>query len=194
VPGRVFVAIDPPDRTRELLTSCLDAFMEAAPRWRVEKPVGHHLLHVTLAFLGDVPDPALPALLGDLAAALAGAGPVELTVSGVRAVPSAGRATMLWATMEGAGAAGLERLVRAGAGLPEPQRPFAPHITLARSRRPLRAPAHALDAARGALSDPGKTADRMVSVRSATVYSSTLGSSGPVYRQLGLLTFGGPAG
>jgi len=193
MPGRVFVAIDPPERTRALLSSCLDSFLQAAPRWRLEKPVGQHLMHVTLAFLGDVPDPALPTLLADMSSALSRVEPFELRVSGVRAVPSPGRATMIWATAEGEGVQHLAGLVRASAGLSEPDRAFKAHITLARARRPLRAPSGALDAAARELSDPGKASDRIMSVRSATVYSSTLGSAGPAYRQLGLLEFEAPA-
>jgi 2'-5' RNA ligase len=61
---------------------------------------------------------------------------------------------------------------------------FRPHVTLCRTRTARAAPQDALKAADAALHARGKENDRSVSVRSATLYSSTLGPGGPSYAVL----------
>jgi 2'-5' RNA ligase len=108
-------------------------------------------------------------------------------------MPSASRAGMVWATLDdpGSRAAGLAATVAYAAGLPSEAHPFRPHVTLIRARRPRRIAPVALASATCALSETGKEVDRTVSVRSATVYSSTLGASGPSYAPLATLQLGG---
>lgn len=193
MPGRVFVAIELPEPARDLLDDALAAFLRAAPSWRDEKPVAARLFHVTLAFVGAVPDPALPALLERLRCAVRAFEPFALDVDGVRAVPSLHRATMVWASLAGDvdEAAVLADAVARAADLPDTDRRFRPHVTLARARRPRRVERDAIAAAQAALSDPGKETDRVVSVRSVTVFSSTLGNGGPVYEPLAVLPLAG---
>jgi 2'-5' RNA ligase len=193
VPGRVFVAIDLPSGTRDLVTRCTDAFVASDPSWAGEKLVAPGLLHVTLAFLGPVPDAALDSLLGRLSAAVAAAPPLELLLAHVRCVPSARRAAMLWVTL-GGDLTGVEHLasgVAAAAGLDASDRPFAGHITLARARRPRPADPAACARADAVLFDSGREADRLMSVRAVTVFSSTLGPAGPSYERLAVLPLGG---
>ena len=109
MPDRVFVAVELPSRTRDLVSRCTDAFIASDPSWAGEKPVAPGLLHVTLAFLGPVPHTALDALVGRLAVVAAATPPLELALAHVRCVPSARRAAMLWATLAG-DVAGAERL------------------------------------------------------------------------------------
>ena len=195
MPTRVFVAIDLPASARDLLERGLADFLEADPSWRGEKAVAARLFHVTLAFLGGVPDPVLPDLVERLRHATALASPFRLRVDGFRAVPSLRRATMLWATLsgDGGGAPALAQAVARAAGLPEDGRRFQAHVTLVRARgnRPVRSSAVA--AALAVLSDAGKETDGVVSVRSVTVFSSTLGSGGPAYEPLAVLELGGSA-
>jgi 2'-5' RNA ligase len=192
VPARVFVAIELPPATRELLTEAMGSLLAIDRSWRGEKIVAPELLHVTLAFFGEIRDASLPPLLERLRIALGKAEPFALCVSGARAMPSMRRATMLWAMFDGdtGGAALLSSAVAREAGLPPDARPFRAHVTLARSRKPRAVTQRAADAATELLSDSGRLADRTVSVRSATVYSSTLGSAGPTYEPLALLALG----
>jgi RNA 2',3'-cyclic 3'-phosphodiesterase len=192
VPARVFVAIDLPGPARELLDGALSAFLRAAPAWTSEKPVDAALFHVTLAFLGAVPDPAMPGLLERLGRAAGGVDPFALRLGGLRAVPSLHRATMVWARLHGAtdAASDLAGALALAGDLPREGRRFEPHVTLARARRPKRVHADALAAADAVIAADGKETDRLVSVRFATVFSSTLGNGGPRYEPLAVLALG----
>lgn len=190
--ARVFVAIELPRETRQLISGAVETFLTLEPSWRGEKPVAPDLLHVTLAFLGAVPEVSLAPLLERLRCALEPIAPFDLTLSGARAVPSRGHASMLWATLSGAegDAALLASSIRREAAIPPDGRPFRAHVTLARSRRPRPITASAVETCSLVLSDAGKAVDRTVSVHSATVFSSTLGAAGPAYDRLAVLTLG----
>jgi 2'-5' RNA ligase len=117
----------------------------------------------------------------------------DLRVAGVRAIPSVRRASTVWASLDDprSRAALLADGIAQAVGLPADSRPFRPHVTLVRARRPRPLEPAAIALAQDVLSASGKEADRTVSVRSATVYSSTLGSSGPAYAPLATLHLGG---
>jgi 2'-5' RNA ligase len=193
VPDRVFVAIDLSERARASLTATTAALLRADPSWLGEKPVASALLHVTLAFIGPVPDTALDEMIGRLRHATSAVDGFDLRIAGVRAIPSVRRATMVWAALDDprSRAALLAERIADAAGLTSTSRPFRPHVTLLRARRPRPLESAAIALAQGVLSASGKVADRTVSVRSATVYSSTLDSSGPAYARLAMLRLGG---
>jgi RNA 2',3'-cyclic 3'-phosphodiesterase len=118
---RLFIAVFPPPEALSHLgvaMSTLDVKLSDPGRW-----------HLTLAFLGEVPDPA-PAT-----AALAEA---ELNPVGALEVRGGGRfGTVLWAGVEGDLAA-LTRLTRSirrslrAKRVPPDDKKFRPHLTLAR--------------------------------------------------------------
>lgn len=192
MPARVFVAIELPPATRDLMYRAAEAMCAVDPSWLHEKLVRAELMHVTVAFIGAVPDPALPVLLERLRPAAGRTRPFGLRLAGARAVPSPARASMVWATCDGdpGVAAALSATIAEAAGLTGEGRHFAAHATLARARRPRRVEAAALQAASSVLSDAGKEADRAVSVLSVTVFSSTLSSGGPTYERLAILPLG----
>lgn len=101
-------------------------------RWQPEKT-----LHVTLHFLGEVD----PALLGSLEATMRegchGFGAVQLQLDHLGAFPSLKRPRNLWLGLAGQRdrLCALETLIRprvTGLGIPLEDRPYTPHITLAR--------------------------------------------------------------
>jgi len=191
MPARCFLALTPDAETLAPLRAAQAAFVDGAPSWSGEKWVRSELQHVTVRFIGPVPDADCDALLGDLTDALAGSGPVRLWPAGVRAVPSPRRATMLWATMEGDldEAETIHSLVddvlSRRLGLAPETRPFTPHLTLVRARSPRPVPEAALDAARATLAFAGKERVAFASVPSLTLFASTLGRAGPVYEIVG---------
>lgn len=185
MPGRCFVAVDLPERAISALLSTRDVLVSEAPTWADEKWVGPANLHVTLAFLGPVADPSLEATLRAIAPVGAQQGPFRMRLDGIRAVPNARRATMVWATVDcDADLSPLRDGILRAAACPADTRPFRPHITLVRARRPHRIEPSAIASAARPLSDAGKEPDGWMSVRTLTVYSSTLGPTGPTYRRL----------
>lgn len=196
MPDRCFVALELPERALPVLGRARTLISEAAPSWRDEKWVAPELLHVTVAFIGAVSDPAWDGVLAALTSAAGEHRPVTLVFDGARAVPDRRHAQMMWATLH-SDPSDLgplrDALLRACAVAPD-QRPFRPHVTLVRARRPRAMPASATALAARWLSDAGKAVDGAMSVPSLTVYSSTLGACGPTYRSLARLPLSGGSG
>ena len=97
-------------------------------------------LHVTTRFIGEVDDKEAAVIAGSLLEELA-AEPFDLVVEGAGAFPERGSPRVLWAGLS-AGVAELvaleaevsSRLVHCG--VPREDRPYRPHVTLARVREP----------------------------------------------------------
>ncbi len=127
---RSFIAVDLPEELREALV----ALQREIPVGRIMDP---ETLHLTLAFLGDVPERVLAEIGEELEAIRAA--PLRLRVSGLgtfgEPVPF-----VLWARVEPTSE--LERLQAAvrrapeRAGLRLQRERFRPHVTLARFRHP----------------------------------------------------------
>src|SRR5579875_1699588 len=137
---RLFVAIAPPAEVLDELDAVVLPLRAARGdlRW-----TGRDAWHVTLAFLGEVDEPAAARLLPRLERAARRHRSLRLAFSGAGAFPRASRATVLWsglsgdrdelARLAGSVAAGASR---AGAAPPDSGRRFRPHLTLARCRTP----------------------------------------------------------
>lgn len=110
---------------------------EAAPRARVTWLSGSRL-HVTIRFIGEVDEARVPAITAALERPL-GAPPFDLALAGVGAFPAKGPPRALWAGIE-RGTVSLLAVEREIAsrlsplGLPREDRPYRPHLTLARVR------------------------------------------------------------
>jgi len=97
-------------------------------------------LHVTSRFVGEVNDEQAAAIAGALLAPLE-VEPFELAVAGAGAFPERGAPRVLWAGI----AAGIDGLTAVEAqvsgrlavcGVAREERPYRPHVTLARVREP----------------------------------------------------------
>jgi 2'-5' RNA ligase len=129
---RLFVAVSPPPDALDELRSATAAVRAAHPQLRWTRPDQWHL---TLAFLGDVDDEARADLSGRLGRTAARHPPMRLALNG------AGRFgdRVLWTRVTGDLVAlrGLAASVRAAsvrAGIDVEDRPYRPHLTLARGR------------------------------------------------------------
>jgi 2'-5' RNA ligase len=154
---RMFVALFPPVSALDDLAEFVGPRQEAEPgfRWTVPEQ-----WHVTLAFLADVADRHLDDLVVRLGRAAARRTPFEATLAGGGAFPDPTRAKVLFAGVETASESGGEELRRlatgarsaaAKAGCEVDGGRFHPHVTLARTRRPVQATRwlRVLDAYRG---------------------------------------------
>ena len=106
---------------------------EALPGMRATKPDN---LHLTLHFIGDAEPEPLTEALGAISSLVA---PFDLTFAGVGRFGGRGRGLILWVGVEPSAAISrlyceLGRLL-SSAGVGVDTRPYAPHVTIARSQR-----------------------------------------------------------
>ncbi len=152
---RMFVAVVPPDDALDHLDEFLDRRRDAADfRWVLREQ-----LHVTLAFLAEVPERSLDDLEVRLERAAKRRTAFGTALVGGGAFPNVGRARVLWAGLEldEPGGVELSRLAtgaraaatKAGVGVDGAR--FKPHVTVARLKHPQEATAwvRLLDTYRG---------------------------------------------
>lgn len=132
---RLFLAGEIPDVVKQTLHGQLEPVRASTPqaRWT---PAGS--LHLTLVFLGSVPDASAPALEEAFGAVCGRSHPLSLRLSGVETFgPS--RSPRVLAITLGGDVEALQGMVAdarrvASAVVPlEPERPFRPHLTVARA-------------------------------------------------------------
>ena len=128
---RLFIALDIDDDIRERIARFVDGVSAFAPDARWAKPES---LHVTLKFIGEQPEPAGEQIKQALSAIAASA--VDIRFRGYGFFPTAKSARVFWVGME----AGPQLATLASAidekmatlGIPQEERAFTPHLTLAR--------------------------------------------------------------
>lgn len=184
---RLFVAVEIPSGVKEevgrfgaYLRGRIDGF-----RW-----VSPDRFHLTLRFLGEVDRGRIPMLREELARAAGKVEPFDFHLEGAGAFPSADRPRVIWV---GVGQ-GKEQLIRlAGeieetvrrAGFAPENRPFTPHLTLARARE--RSGGASIQ---NALQPEGDRYFGQVSCGQVVLMSSLLGRGGPTYTALDSLHLG----
>jgi 2'-5' RNA ligase len=145
---RLFIALAVPPDVRQEIGRAQDQLQRHSPpgavRWTPPEQ-----FHVTLKYLGDVPDTQVAALQNSVSTALAGFSALRLSAHGIGFFPSARKPRVIWA---GAGDA-LGQLVVLHRRIDAAVRPFAPagkletfngHITLGRFKPGQRAPVEKL--------------------------------------------------
>ena len=179
---RVFVAINPPPEARR---AALEAARETAPdlgdgvRWTKPENV-----HVTLKFLGEVPDEALAGIRGALREACSVHAAFDARLRGLGAFPSTRRARVVWAGMDegsretSALAASVEAALEP-LGFRREGRRYVPHATLGRVRG---SPVGIEKPGEGVLETP------RFRVVSAELTRSTLTPRGSIYETLEAFT------
>lgn len=135
--ARLFVALDLPDRVRTGIGAWARKSL-TDPALRAVRPES---LHITLAFLGWLPEKEIPRL-GQIVEASKGEA-VSIQLGDPVQRPQHGRARLFALPAESSGAIALQARLAAdlvAARLYEPEkRPFWPHVTVARVRREERA-------------------------------------------------------
>lgn len=181
---RVFIALAPPDRAKKELARELLPARTSHPhmRWnRIED------WHITLAFLGELPTPAVALLRPPLAGLAAARRPPRLALQGSGHFDE----RVLWSGIEGdldelhMLAADVRAAVRS-CGITFVERPLRPHLTLARARR-----GDSSSAGEIAARLTGFTGRRWSAERLHLVGSNVGRSSGPIhYRDIEAFPFG----
>jgi len=133
---RTFIALSLPPAVQRGLAQLQERFKRERPpvRW-----VAPDKIHVTLAFLGEIPAERVEVAGACAARAAAGLAPFEIEAVGAGVFPNPNRPRVVWVGIAGE----LEALRRlharleddlAAHGFPKEGRPFSPHLTLGRVR------------------------------------------------------------
>jgi RNA 2',3'-cyclic 3'-phosphodiesterase len=182
---RLFVALEPPEPVRRRLAATAVELRRAAGRGGDDiRWVAVENVHLTLQFLGAVPEERLPDVEGAVRAAAAAGRALSLEVRGAGGFPNARRPRVIWAGLAGE-LAPLGDLVAdlgrrfAPLGFPPEDRPFSAHLTLGRAREGRGAPgiAGALASAADAPPAPWRAAELVL-------FESHLSPKGPRYEAL----------
>ena len=180
---RLFTAVELTDEARHavageqqrLRTLLGDA--SAGLRW-----VHEEHLHMTLVFVGEIDERRVPPIVEAIERPVP-VGPFTMTFSGIGVFPARGAPRAVWIGV-GAGAEDLVKVHRdvagrlAAAGVVLDDRPFHPHLTLARWK----------DGGRGAdrrrLVEASQGPVARLGVTAVTLFESRLSSTGPTYTPL----------
>jgi len=141
-------------------------------------------MHLTLKFLGDVPPDQLAAVREALANAAAGTAPFRIQFGPLGAFPSWRRPRVLWigpVSVPPQVAVLYEAMERemSTLGFPREDRPFSPHLTLARIKQP-----YGLEQLTSRMQARQSVACPPFTVRNVTLFKSDLRPAGPVYTSL----------
>ncbi len=135
---RTFIALPIPDAVKATLETAVTSLKAKNRGVRWVKPEG---LHITLKFLGDIPEDTVAPLSADLDGAAGESRPLSLSLSGFGAFPGVRRPRVVWVGL-GGDIAELVTLSRAidrvcgKYGIAQEGRPFSGHITLGRLKTP----------------------------------------------------------
>jgi 2'-5' RNA ligase len=187
---RTFIAIELPSSVQQGLADLQGQFKRKRPPVRWVAPAK---IHLTLAFLGEIPSDRV-GIAGECAArAAAKVAPFAIEAIGAGVFPNPRRPRVIWVGIVGE----MEslRLLHthlgdelAAQGFPKEKRRFSPHLTLGRVRRRATPPeVRALGQAVTALTVPSLGRWR---VEHITVIRSDLRPEGPIYTPLRVVMLG----
>jgi RNA 2',3'-cyclic 3'-phosphodiesterase len=134
---RSFIAIELPEDVKLALKNVEGVLSRNDPG--IAKWVDPNAVHLTLKFLGGVPNKKLDAIISVVQDAVRGVSPFDLTIQALGAFPNLRRVRVVWVGLAG----DLEVLQKlqdkietnlVPLGFPVENRSFTPHLTLARLR------------------------------------------------------------
>jgi 2'-5' RNA ligase len=185
---RLFVAIEIPEPVCREVKRRIAGLRDRLPRARWADP---EALHLTLLFLGEVAAERVGELAEALRAAFAPLPPMALRLAGAGTFPPGRPARVAWIGIAGprelaALQAGAAAAAAATVGYEPEDRPFRPHITLARCPSPWPRPA----AEKFAAALPGEIGPPFTAGRGVLI-ESKLSPRGPRYRHVEELPLAG---
>jgi 2'-5' RNA ligase len=177
------LAIELSREARESVARAASVLQSVAPK--SARFVSPENVHLTIKFLGQLPEEVAPRLLRGLLPRLATTEPFEVEIGGFGAFPRARAARVLWVGVTDGGAplARLARRIEAAAarvGFDRERRPYRGHLTLARLREPASIPIDRLEA-------PSPV---RFPVREVVLFRSDLSPSGARYSPVARLPLG----
>jgi len=185
---RTFIAVDVTDAVRERAADLVRRLQAAGAN---VKWVDTHNMHLTLKFLGDIPDRETADVCRAVAEATSGHPPFNIGLRGAGAFPNASRPRIVWLGVD-RGVAELESLQKsieralAKLGYPKEARRFHPHLTRGRVRR---GGAAVRDLGR-LIRDNEQFDGGSAGIDKVLVFASFLDKEGPTYNVLGRAPLG----
>ncbi len=178
---RLFIAVELEEALRQLVSSLVEPLRRtgADVKW-----VQTGNLHMTLKFLGDVPEESLGVVVDTAKRALAAFGRFEIGLGGVGTFPPAGKPRVIWIGLEDARgqlaamSSSLEKAF-AAVGFPAEERPFKGHLTLGRVRSP-----KGVERLRPLIAGAAVPAGKRMTVEKVLLFRSVLTAAGPIYTVL----------
>jgi 2'-5' RNA ligase len=174
---RLFVGVELPERVRTAIHDATAPWRPSLPAFRWTSP---DALHLTIAFIGNVDADDVTAIASTVEVAAAALVPVPTGLTRFGMFPERGGARVLWVGLDDPDG-GLRRVASEVAlalegFLQGEGRPYHPHITIARTRRPATVPAAFPD---------GQVPAARWTIDALTLFRSHLGAGGPRYERLG---------
>jgi len=176
---RAFVAIEVDAPIRRALAGLIEELNRPSQPVKWVTPEN---IHLTLKFLGDVPQERVSEAIQIVRDCAQGIGPFSLAIQGTGAFPSTQQPRVIFAGAQDERNAAHELAGRLeermeALGIEREDRPFQCHLTLGRLREPRALPALAAKMAAASARDFGK-----MTVTQITLIESTLTPQGPIYR------------
>lgn len=137
---RLFIALEVPDPPRRDVRRRMDGVRDRLPRARWVDPDN---IHLTLLFLGETAEGDVPALAAGLRQAFARCPPLEMRLVGGGTFPPGRPGRVAWVGVEAPEElmtlqADVTRAAVEALGFEPEERPYHPHVTLARCPSPWR--------------------------------------------------------
>jgi RNA 2',3'-cyclic 3'-phosphodiesterase len=179
---RSFIAVDLDAPIRKALSRAQSPLRELAPKLNYVDPAS---MHLTLKFLGEIDPRTIPEISNRLAAVCRETRSFAFRIRHLGCFADrAGKLRVVWAGVEDTDGqlADLQTRIESGMkaiGYPPESRPYSPHLTLARMRRPMRLPEIVQHIEAHGTAQFGEQA-----VDEIVLYESTLTRDGPIYNAL----------
>jgi len=187
---RAFIAIELPAEIKEYLSRIQNKLKTCQADMKWVKPQN---IHLTLKFLGEINTEQSDQTASILKRAAGSAPPFIISLASIAAFPGINTPRMVWLGI-GQGEPQIKKLVQyleeglSGAGMPQEEREFSAHITLARNRSCRNQQALADGIA--VLNDKLKNEKHEFTADKLTLFKSDLTPQGPVYEALKVFPLG----
>ncbi|MFO7839055.1 MAG: RNA 2',3'-cyclic phosphodiesterase [Desulfosalsimonadaceae bacterium] len=185
---RAFVAIPLPEDVAGLLGEIQSGLQKE--NWPV-KWVRPESIHLTLKFLGDIPESEVEQIVSAMQTAVRQFAPLTLSAAGLGAFPSVKRPRVLWCGIGGESHvlarlhAGLDEQLARQLGIEKEGKAFKGHLTLGRVKGKIKP-----DAVVEAVTSYGDVTSRAFVADSLCLYRSELKPGGAVYTELARVPLG----
>lgn len=131
---RTFIAIEIPEEVKLQIVEVQRGLKSSNVDASWPRPEG---IHLTLKFLGEVPESKIPEIMSGLRTTAQGTGALRLEVAGIGTFPNTKTARVVWVGLSGdiEKLSGLQDSVEkamTGIGFERENRKFTPHLTLGR--------------------------------------------------------------